>query len=294
MAGKPKQGIEYSGWSVDMFDSDKKIDKLLDAQGWKGFGVYFFLCQRAYKANGYFYEWSYDDCATTARKMGGGIDSGIVKETISYCLQINLFNKGVFDRWGVLTSRGVQRRFWTVLSERRVKTVYDEYWLLDEEECKGLVKVSLNSDVQPTNDHLQSTNSETLHRKNSKVKNSKVKDNKAENEPVIYFADEELNRLFCLYLEEREKAEKRKPSQDRIRMLGEELVKITSDDAERIEIVKKAIASGWKSFYPIKKQDAEKPKKSSNKFNNFHQRQYDMGSLENQLLKSQKGEKKET
>ena len=31
MAGRPKQGIDYSGWSVDIFDGDKKIDKLLDA-----------------------------------------------------------------------------------------------------------------------------------------------------------------------------------------------------------------------------------------------------------------------
>ena len=52
MAGRPKQGIDYSGWSVDIFDGDKKIDKLLDAKGWKGFGIYFFLCQRAYKTNG--------------------------------------------------------------------------------------------------------------------------------------------------------------------------------------------------------------------------------------------------
>ena len=53
MAGRQKQGIDYSGWSVDIFDGDKKIDKLLDAKGWKGFGIYFFLCQRAYKVNGY-------------------------------------------------------------------------------------------------------------------------------------------------------------------------------------------------------------------------------------------------
>ena len=59
MAGRPKQGIDYSGWSVDIFDSDPKIDKLLDAKGWRGFGIYFFLCQRAYKTNGYFYKWSY-------------------------------------------------------------------------------------------------------------------------------------------------------------------------------------------------------------------------------------------
>ncbi|HJA33240.1 MAG TPA: DUF4373 domain-containing protein, partial [Candidatus Mediterraneibacter merdigallinarum] len=172
MAGRPKQGIDYSGWSVDIFDGDKKIDKLLDAKGWKGFGIYFFLCQRAYKTNGYFYEWGYDDCATTARKMGGGINSGTVKETVDYCLQVDLFNKRLFDRWGVLTSRGIQRRFWTVLSERRSKIVYEEYWLLKPEECKGLVKVSLNSDVQPTNDDVQATNKDSSPIKKSKVNKS--------------------------------------------------------------------------------------------------------------------------
>lgn len=286
MAGRPKQGIDYSGWSVDIFDSDKKIDKLIDAHGWKGFGIYFFLCQRAYKSNGYFYEWGYDDCATTARKMGGGITSGIVKETVSYCLQIALFDEGVFDRWGVLTSRGIQRRFWSVLSERRSKIVYDEYWLLEEDECKGLVKIRLNDDLQPTNGYLQPTNGETLSRKKSKVKKSKVKNNNAEQQTETYFHDTELNRLFTVYLSEREKAEKRSLSQERIRMLCEELTAMASDDTERIEIVKKAIASGWKSFYPIKKAETGKQAaKGSNRFNNFHQREYDMAELERELLK---------
>ena len=173
MAGRPKQGIDYSGWSVDIFDSDTKIDRLLDAHGWVGFGVYFFLCQRAYKSNGYFYEWGWADCASTARKMGGGIGSRTVKETVSYCLQIGLFDQGLFDRWSVLTSRGIQRRFWAVLSERRSKIAYEEYWLLDDEECKGLVKVSRDTHLQPTNAHLQPTNAHLL--SESKEKKSKEK-----------------------------------------------------------------------------------------------------------------------
>ena len=69
-------------------------------------------------------------------------------------------------------------------------------------------------------------------------------------------------------------------------MLGEELTAMASDDTERIEIVKKAIASGWKSFYPIKKVETGKREaKSSNRFNNFHQREYDMAELERKLLK---------
>lgn len=120
----------------------------------------------------------------------------------------------------------------------------------------------------------------------SKVKKSKVKNNNAEQQTETYFHDTELNRLFTVYLSEREKAEKRSLSQERIRMLGEELTAMASDDTERIEIVKKAIASGWKSFYPIKKAETGKQAaKGSNRFNNFHQREYDMAELERELLK---------
>ena len=202
MSGRPKQGIDYAGWSVDIFDGDKKIDKLLDAKGWKGFGIYFFLCQRAYKVNGYFYEWGYDDCATTARKMGGGISSGTVKETVDYCLQVDLFDKRLFDEWGVLTSRGIQRRFWTVLSERRNKTVYSEYWLLKPEECKGLVKVNLFSNAQPTNDHLHGTDNDSPPIKESKVnkipavpEDSKKQKHKYGKYKNVLLTEEEIKQL---------------------------------------------------------------------------------------------------
>lgn len=277
MAGRPKQGIDYAGWSVDIFDGDKKIDKLLDAKGWKGFGIYFFLCQRAYKTNGYYYEWGYDDCATTARKMGGGINSGTVKETVDYCLQVDLFDKRLFDEWGVLTSRGIQRRFWAVLSERRSKTVYQEYWLLKSEECKGLVKVSLKSDVQPTNSNVQSANDDMPPIKKSKVNN-------------IYNIKQfspELEQSFQTYLLVRKhNFGELIPEQENA--LREELQKIADNDAERLAIVKKATVSGWKSFYKTTTKNTDDPRKKSKPpvkdMNNFKRRKYDMDSLENQLL----------
>lgn len=277
MAGRPKQGIDYAGWSVDIFDGDKKIDKLLDAKGWKGFGIYFFLCQRAYKTNGYYYEWGYDDCATTARKMGGGINSGTVKETVDYCLQVNLFDKRLFDEWGVLTSRGIQRRFWAVLSERRSKTVYQEYWLLKSEECKGLVKVSLKSDVQPTNSNVQSANDDM----------SPIKKSKVNNIYNIKQFSPELEQPFQTYLLVRKhNFGELIPEQENA--LREELQKIADNDAERLAIVKKATVSGWKSFYKTTTKKTDAPRKKSNpqvkNLNNFKRRDYNMDSLENQLL----------
>lgn len=164
MAGKPKKRIDYAGWSVDIFSNDIKIDKLLDAQGWTGFGIYFYLCQMAFGSEGYYYEWCYDLCATTARKMGGGVGAGTVKETVDYCLQIGLFDKGLFDRWEVLTSRGIQKSYLAVVKgkSRRTVEIYKDYWLLDvseKEDYQGVVFVRKNNEKTLANDDLQVANS---------------------------------------------------------------------------------------------------------------------------------------
>ena len=183
MGRPPKKGIDYSGWSVCIFDNDIKIDKLLDAHGWCGFGIYFYLCQRAYGSEGYFYQWGYDDCASTSRKMGGGIGSGTVRETVGYCLQIGLFDQGLFDRWGILTSRGIQRRYWEVVKARDVRTVISDYWLLQDEECKGLIKLPLNMHLSEGNADFQTGkadfpegNDDFQSLKESKGKKSKEKE----------------------------------------------------------------------------------------------------------------------
>lgn len=133
IAGRPpKEGIDYSGWAVDIFDSDPKIDKLMDAQGTTGFTIYFYMCQRAYGAKGYYYPWSYDDAATTALKIGGGVSSETVRQTIALCLKIGLFEQRLFLQDGILTSGGIQKRYWQVAKDRSYNLVNPDYWLLEE------------------------------------------------------------------------------------------------------------------------------------------------------------------
>ena len=185
MAGRPKKRIDYAGWSVDIFSNDTKIDKLLDAQGWVGFGIYFYLCQMAFGSEGYYYEWCYDLCATTARKMGGGVGAGTVKETVDYCLQIGLFDKRLFDGWGVLTSRGIQKSFLLVLKSKNRKgtEIYSELWLLDKNGKdyqdvvfvrKNKQKLEVNDDSLGENDNTLEVNDDSLGQKDSKVKDNKV------------------------------------------------------------------------------------------------------------------------
>jgi hypothetical protein len=277
MARPPKKGIDYSGWSVTIFDNDTKMDKLLDAHGWIGFGVYFYLCQRAYGGEGYFYRWGYDDCASTSRKMGGGVSSGTVKEAVGYCLQIGLFDKGLFDRWGVLTSRGIQRRYWEVVKERDVRSVISDYWLLQDSECKGLTKTPLNTAFLDGNEGFTGGNEGFLdgnegfcpikeskvkeRRANeSKGKEKEVKKRKEESSPslAIYFTNNEpLNRTFLDFIEMRKKI--KKPMTDRAIELSvrklEDLSKNAfgeMDEGMAIKILEQSIMNCWQGLFPLK------------------------------------------
>lgn len=54
MAGRKKrEGIDFSGWDVDVFE-DEKIIQLVDRLGLNAFVVFFAVCQRAYGARGYY------------------------------------------------------------------------------------------------------------------------------------------------------------------------------------------------------------------------------------------------
>ena len=174
MSGIPKAKLDYAGWATDIFDSESSpFDELLDSQGWVGFGVFFFLCQRAYSTDGYFYRWSYKNAASTARKMGGGVKTETVKQVVSLCLQIGLFDSRLFDREGILTNKMIQERYMIAIEKRSKngRTVNGKYWLLNEDETKAYVVIpsnvnSLPEDVNPLPEDTT---------KESKVKESKVK-----------------------------------------------------------------------------------------------------------------------
>jgi hypothetical protein len=308
MARPPKKGIDYSGWSVTIFDNDTKIDKLLDAHGWCGFGIYFYLCQRAYGSEGYFYKWCYDDCASTSRKMGGGISAGTVKETVDYCLQIGLFDKGLFDRWGVLTSKGIQRRYWEVVKVRDVRTVISDYWLLQDDECKGLLKAPLNDSFDIGNEGFPTGNSsfDTGNGGFAPIKKSKV--NKKNNTLVHsekMHDTETLNAfwesVWKLYPIKKGKGQVSKTKKKVLYRIGYEHIKRCVDrfvtDMESEGRDRKYwmhgstfFNSGYvdyldDNYSPTQKVSRAKP----TGFSNFQQRDYDFDELEKRLLESQEG-----
>ena len=137
----PKTNLPYAKWDTNVF-MDKDIIRLMDAQGCAGFVIYFFLAQMARMDHGYFYEWSYADAPITAKMVGGGVRSEAVIQTVTLCLRLGLFDKGLFDRHGILTSRRLQRSFVEATKGgRKYCAVREEYRLLpnfEKNEGEGL------------------------------------------------------------------------------------------------------------------------------------------------------------
>ena len=167
MSGQPKRGLEFAGWDVHMFDDDERIDELIDAQGWTGFSIYFYLSMKAFATNGFYYSWRDTSPASIARRMSGGIKSETVKQVVQLCLRIGLFDKGLYDREGVLTNKDIQIRYMNAIEKRSLKgrTIDNKYWLLKKEETKAYIVISENAHSLPENAT-----------KESKVKKSKGKE----------------------------------------------------------------------------------------------------------------------
>lgn len=300
MSGKPKKRIDYAGWSVDIFSNDTKIDKLLDAQGWVGFGIYFYLCQMAFGSEGYYYEWCYDLCASTARKMGGGVGAGTVKETVDYCLQIGLFDKGLFDRWGVLTSRGIQKSYLVVLKSKNRKgtEITKEYWLLDTSDTndyQGVVFVHKNNqsfgenvDLLAENNHSLGENCNSL-----KQKERKVKESKEENIKTMCKADA-LALFECLwkmYPNKKGKGQVSDSKKMKLLHIGFDEMKraierykseLKKDEWRKPQNGSTFFNSGYIDYLDDNFEES-KPK-ANTKFNNFKQNSYDFSDLENKLI----------
>lgn len=195
MAGQPKRGLDFAAWDVHLFDDDERFDVLIDAQGWDGFGVFFWICTKAYATNGYYYEWREEtSAATIAKRMCGGIKSDTVNQVVKLCLRIGLFDNGLFDRESILTNKMMQERYMYAIEKRSVRgrTINRLYWLLKTEETKAYIVIPENEHNLSENEHNLSENDT----KKSKVKESKVNRNNYYAMPSANAADTAGENIF--------------------------------------------------------------------------------------------------
>lgn len=144
MARPTKQGLDY--FPMDC-SPDGKLELFIAENGCEGFGLIVLLWQMIYKGEGY-YITNDDDLILRLRK-----ESLLPTETIVSIVK-NSVNRGIFDvnsleNYGILTSSGIQKRFFSATEKRKEVSVIEEYLLIDVNDNKNLVFYGINSINSP-------------------------------------------------------------------------------------------------------------------------------------------------
>lgn len=144
MAGRNnKIGLEYFELDCHM---DSKI-RLIQAEfGLKGFAVFVKLLQEIYGEHGYYCEWTQDKELLFASENGlNSGSSGLLQEILSACIRRDIFSEKLFNKYGILTSSGVQKQYLKATVKREVVSMKKEYLLIDiPENRKNVVKESIS------------------------------------------------------------------------------------------------------------------------------------------------------
>lgn len=278
-----KKGLDYFPKMIDFYEDDKIFD-LLDRYGPLGVTVYDCILCIVYK-HGYYAEIPLDKLSKLITKMIGNKwvkNQKVVVQVVHFCSEIGLIDDGLMTE-NIITSVGIQRRFYEIAVKRMKRQLYnDKYWLLkNEENGEPLLNAPKNGITSEENRIISEENQLTSEESPIENKN-KIKDIYMAP-PETPFDDPDLEKAFQLYLTT-QKQNGRNLSMDQIHLLRKELLELSTEPAERLAIVNKAIVSGWKSFYPLKKGKRKQTTKKSNSFNNFTQREYDFEKLEKDLL----------
>lgn len=143
MAGRPtKQGIDYFPMDVGFF-SDVKIRKISRACGSQSASILICLLCNIYKDEGYYIVWDEDLPFVIADIVG--VSEGAVKEVLIKALQVGFFDNTLYEKYHVLTSFGIQKRFLLATYKRKETELNPEYIIND-------VNNSINDGINSIND----------------------------------------------------------------------------------------------------------------------------------------------
>lgn len=177
-----KNGIEYFPLDCQL---DDKIN-LIEAQfGLKGFAVVVHLLQKIYGGEGYYCEVNDDIILLFAQKYN--VNGSFVTDIINASIRRGIFSEELYKKYHILTSRGVQNRYFEAVSRRKNVQVKREYLLINDTiNFKNVDILSENAYINQENVYIS---------EQSKGKESRVKESKGES-----FAPPTLEEVkaYCL------------------------------------------------------------------------------------------------
>ena len=257
-------GLKYCPLDVGFY-RDKKIRLLRGEHGAQSIEIYQRLMLKCYEENGYFLDWDSDsDYALMADETGYSEEK--IRLIISTCIKRSLFNDKLFNVGNVLTSRGIQWRYFSAIRDTRIKAaaqgrytfIKNDMCLLSDEDFSELnktyvwLKVANNSDNSGINYNKSGINynkSEINPPKESKVKESKVKESKVKE--AVSVIPEKIKEEWDSFVEMRKEI-KRPLTNKAILLALRKLQDLAPNNFDlQKEILNQSTFNCWQGLFPI-------------------------------------------
>ena len=216
MARPVSEGLPYFPLDVAL---DEKFELIEAEFGLTGFAVVIKLLQRIY-ANGYYCKWNHEVALLFTKSIGlggnavssvinngvsclsaGGHDvpqkngvvslfsgGGIVPEILRASINRGIFDKTMFEKYSILTSKGIQERYLEATKRRKLVKIEKAYLLVSgdnfsdnvyinsENVCNNSKNVDINSQRKGKESNISCSNSPDGERNEKKVKKVFPKD----------------------------------------------------------------------------------------------------------------------
>lgn len=126
--GRPtKQGIDYFPLDVGFF-ADLKVRKIARACGSQSSSILICLLCNIYRNNGYYIMWDKDMPFVIADEVG--VSEGAVNEVVIKALQVGFFSEELYNKYNILTSSGIQKRYILATYQRKERSLKEEYLVI--------------------------------------------------------------------------------------------------------------------------------------------------------------------
>lgn len=184
MARPNKEGLDYFPFDVDFF-SDEKIGSISGEFGIKGEITAIKLLCAIYR-NGYFILWN-DALKMSLLRGLSGISLELLEQIVTRLVRWGFFEQTLFSTVSVLTSKGIQERYFKAIKRRKDSSNYP-YLLVNVDNNKVNVSNNdINVSTNPIKERKGNKNRESLNTRETLFENFK-------NELL---GDEEWRRYAC-------------------------------------------------------------------------------------------------
>ena len=250
MARTNKSGIDYFPFDVDFFQ-DEKVQFVSARFGLKGEIVAIRLLCKIYR-NGYFIEWNDDTALLFAKSVGDGCQDSFVKDVVFELLKRGFFNKGIFERFSVLTSKGIQKRYFEATKRYQKVDIFKEYLLAD---VSKIINVHINS----INVNINSENVDI----NSQKEREREREREKENKKEIFdfsFLENDFKEIFLDWIEYKTAKNQKYKSQKSLEACYRQLIELScgKPDLAR-QIVDKSLANNWAGLFQLNNVQKQPP-----------------------------------